>query len=181
MSKTNKKQTKSNLDISQKLTGNNNHKYFFRNFNYKLSGRNGYYDKLEKPILPYHKYIIPDELVNCPITEKNNIICPLVVDTEFTSYYGSNTGLTKEKLQNLNNRQLIQIERLDQLIKNRTPDLKGIYELTENREIKQINADLLNKVDIQAIPTINLTTQIKHALYDDAEILINPDTQGTKN
>ncbi|MBP7251249.1 MAG: hypothetical protein KA986_03660, partial [Aliarcobacter sp.] len=175
MSKNNKKQTKSNLDISQKLTGNNNHKYFFRNFNYKLSGRNGYYDKLEKPILPYHKYIIPDELVNYPITEKNNIICPLVIDTEFTSYYGDNKGLTKEKLQNLDNRQLIQIDRLDRLIKNRTPDLKGIYELTENREIKQINADLLNKIDIQAIPTINLTTQIKHALYDDAEILINPD------
>ncbi|MBX7077353.1 MAG: hypothetical protein K1X33_08600, partial [Methanobacteriaceae archaeon] len=163
------------LEISHKLTGNNKLKYFFRNFNYKLSGKGGYYDKLEKPKLPYHKYIIPDELVNCPINEKNNIICPLVIDTEFTSYYGDNKGLTKEKLQNLDNRQLIQIDRLDRLIKNRTPDLKGIYELTENRKIKQINADLLNKVDIQAIPIINLTTQIKHVLYDDAEILINPD------
>ena len=175
MSKTNKKQTKSNLDISQKLTGKNGFKYFFRNFNYKLSGKSGYFDKLEKPELPYHKYIIPDELINCPVNEKDNIIGHFIIDTEFTSYYGNNIDLTKEKLQNLDNRQLIQIQRLDKLIKERTPDLKGIYELTENREIKQINAELLNKVNIQAIPTINLTTQIKHALYDDAEILINPD------
>lgn len=175
MSKTKKKQTKSNLDISQKLTGKNGYKYFLKNFNHKFTGKNGYFDKKNKPVLPYHKHIIPDKLVDEPINAKDNIIIYLSLDTEYTSYYGSNTGLTKEKLQNLNNRQLIQIERLDKLIKERTPDLKGIYELTENREIKQINADLLNKVDIQAIPTINLTTQIKHALYDDAEILINPD------
>lgn len=164
------------LDISPKLTGNNNLKYFFRNFNYKLSGKNGYFDERKnKPVLPYHKHIIPDELINCPITEKNNIICPLVVDTEFTSYYGSNKGLTKEKLQNLNNRQLIQFERLDKLIKERTPDLKGIYELTENRDFEKISSDLSDKANFQVIPTTNLTTQIKHALYDDAEILINPD------
>ena len=175
MSKTNKKQTKSNLDISQKLTGNNGCKYFLKNFNNKLTGKSGYFDKKIKPDLPYHKHIIPNELIDYPISEKDNIVGHFTIDTEYSQYYGNNKDLTKEKLQNLDNRQLIQIERLDKLIKERTPDLKGIYELTENREIKQINADFLNKTDIQAIPTIHLTTQIKHALYDDAEILINPD------
>jgi len=167
--------SKKPLDISQKLIGNNGFKYFLKNFNYKLTGKYGYFDKKIKPVLPYHKHIIPEELINIPITEKDNIICPLVVDTEFTSYYGNNTDLTKNKLQNLDNRQLIQFKRLDELIKKRTPDLKGIFELTENREIKQISTDLLDEADIQAVPTINLTTQIKHALYKDAEILINPD------
>jgi len=32
--------SKTPLDISQKLTGNNNQKYFFKNCNYKLTGKN---------------------------------------------------------------------------------------------------------------------------------------------
>ena len=91
------------LDISQKLTGNNGNKYFLKDFKYKITGKHGYFNKKIKPDLPYHKHIIPEELINCPITEKNNIICPLVVDTEFTAYNVNINKLTKEKLQNLNN------------------------------------------------------------------------------
>ena len=162
-------------DISQKLTGNNGNKYFLKNFNYKLTGKNGYFDKKITPNLLYHKHIIPDELVNYPITPKCNILIPLVVDTEFTAYNGDIVKLTKEKLQNLDNRQLIQIDRLDQLIKENSPDLKGIFELTGNKEIKQINSDVLDKVNFKAKPTLHLTSQIKHCLYNDAEILLNPD------
>ena len=163
------------IDISQSFIGNNGNKYFLKNLNYKLTGKNGYFNKKIKPDLPYHQHIIPNELINYPITPKCNILIPLVVDTEFTSYNGNINKLTKEKLKNLNNRQLIQIERLDYSIKKYAPDLKGIYELTGNKDIKQINTDLLDKVNFQAIPTLHLTTQIKHPLYNDEEILLNPD------
>ena len=68
--------SKTPLDISQRLNGNNNQKYFFKNFNYKLTGKNktgycGYFDKKIKPALPYHKHIIPNELINYPISEKD--------------------------------------------------------------------------------------------------------------
>jgi len=167
------------LDISQKLTGNNNQKYFFKNCNYKLTGKNktgycGYFDKKNKPALPYHKHIIPDELVNYPINEKDNIICPLVVDTEFTAYINDFNKLSKDKLKNVNNRQLIQIDRLNYLIKKHNPDLKGIYELTKSSEVQEVNVDLLEDKDFKAVPTIHLTTQIKHVLYNDEEILVNP-------
>ena len=171
--------SKTPLDISQKLTGNNNQKYFFKNCNYKLTGKNktgycGYFDKKNKPALPYHKHIIPDELVNYPINEKDNIICPLVVDTEFTSYINNFNKLSKDKLKNVNNRQLIQIDRLNYLIKKHNPDLKGIYELTKSSEVQEVNVDLLEDKNFKAVPTIHLTTQIKHVLYNDEEILVNP-------
>ena len=42
--------------------------------------------------------IIPDELVNYPVSEKDNIICPLVIDTEFTGYTNDfNKELTEEE------------------------------------------------------------------------------------
>ena len=85
-------------DISQKLTGNNGNKYFLKNFNYKLTGKNGYFDKKITPNLLYHKHIIPDELVNYPITPKCNILIPLVVDTEFTAYNGKINKLSIEQL-----------------------------------------------------------------------------------
>ncbi len=163
------------IDISQSFIGNNGNKYFLKNLNYKLTGKNGYFNKKIKPDLPYHKHIIPNELINYPITPKCNILIPLVIDTEFTAYNGNINKITKEKLKNLNNRQLIQIEKLDYSIKKYAPNLKGIYELTGNKEIKQINTDLLDKVNFQAVPTLHLTTQIKHPLYNDEEILLNPD------
>jgi len=113
-------------------------------------------------------------LVNYPINEKDNIICPLVVDTEFTSYINDFNKLSKDKLKNVNNRQLIQIDRLNYLIKKHNPDLKGIYELTKSSEVQEVNVDLLEDKDFKAVPTIHLTTQIKHVLYNDEEILINP-------
>lgn len=164
------------LDISQKLTGNNGNKYFLKNLNYRLNGNGGYFDKKKKPELSYFKHIIPEELIDFPINEKDNIICPLVIDTEFTAYNGPINTLTKKKLKNLKNRQLIQIDRTDGLIKKYIPDLKGVYELTALKEIKEIESSLIiDKLkNVQSIPTFHLTTQIKNVLYDDAEILINP-------
>jgi hypothetical protein len=162
------------IDVTQKLIGNNGFKYFLKNLNYRLNGNGAYFDKKRKPELPYFNHIIPEELINYSITDKNNIVCPLVIDTEFTSYISNIEYLTKKKLQNPKNRQLIQIERLDKLIKKYIPDLKSIYELTGMQEVKEIDIDLLDIAEkVKSIPTIHLTSQIKHVLYDDAEILVN--------
>lgn len=157
------------LDISQNFIGNNGNKYFFKDNNYKKST---YFDKKSSEH-PYYKNILPENLKEQIITIKDNIICPLIVDTEFTSYNGDIKELSIEKLKLLRNRQLIQFDRLNYLTKQN--GLNGVYELSKFQnilDIDKINLEILKK--IKQIPTLHLTTQIQHIFYNDAEILVNP-------
>ena len=158
------------LDITKKFIGNNGNKYFLKDNNYKKST---YFDNKKSLKYPYYKHILPEKLQNESIIIKDNIICPLIVDTEFTAYNGKINNLSIEQLKTLNNRQLIQLDRINYLIKNN--QLSSLYELSKFQnilDIDKINLDLLKR--IKQIPTLHLTTQIKHIFYNDAEILINP-------
>ena len=162
--------SKSPLEITQKFIGNNGHLYFLNCPNYRSTT---YYDLKEKPKYSYFKHILPEEIQNEVITEKDNIVCPLVIDTEFTSCMGNIANLNKDKLHNLRNRQIIQFDRVDSLIKKN--NLDGLDELSDLNDIKNLDCELIEKTDkIKQIPTLHLTSQIKHIHYDDAEILINP-------
>lgn len=158
------------LDISQNFMGNNGNKYFFKDNNYKKST---YFDNKKSPEYPYYKNILPENLKEQKITLKDNIICPLIVDTEFTAYNGDINKLSIEKLKTLRNRQLIQINRINYLIKQN--QLKGIYELSKFQDLSDINKIDFEKLKkIKQIPTLHLTTQVKHIFYNDDEILVNP-------
>jgi len=161
---------KSPLDISQIFISNKGNKYFFKDNNYK---KNSYFNINKSHKYCYYKHILPEQLQEENISVKDNIVCPLIIDTEFTAYNGNINKLSIEKLKTLRNRQLIQLDRIDYLTKQNK--LNGIYELSKFQnilDIDKINLEALKK--IKQIPTLHLTTQVKHIFYNDAEILVNP-------
>ena len=160
----------SSLDITKKFIGNNDNKYFFKDYNYKKSS---YFDSKNTPKYHYYKHILPEQLQDENISVKDNIVCPLIVDTEFTAFNGDINKLSIEKLKTLRNRQLIQIDRIDYLTKQN--QLNGLYEVVKFQEILDIDKIDLEKLKkIKQIPTLHLTTQVKSIFNNDAEILINP-------
>lgn len=163
------------LDINDKFIGNNGNKYFLKSINYKLKGKNGYFDNNQTHKYPYFKHILPENLQNEPVSKKDNIICPLIIDTEFTSFTGNLEKIDINYLKNLKNRQLIQLDIIDAKIKKVCPELEGISDLIKLDKLKSINASISSQLNnVKQIPTLHLTTQVKHIFYNDAEILINP-------
>ena len=104
------------LDMTEKFIGNNGNKYFLKDNNYKKST---YFDNNKSYKYPYYKHILPEQLQDENITIKDNIVCPLIVDTEFTAYNSDINNLSIDKLKTLRNRQLIQLDRIDYLIKQK--------------------------------------------------------------
>ena len=124
------------LDMTEKFIGNNGNKYFLKDNNYKKST---YFDNKKSNKYPYYKHILPEQLQDENITIKDNIVCPLIVDTEFTAYNGDINKLSIDKLKKLRNRQLIQLDRIDYL--------NGISEYEQERKPRALRvqnvADLI--------------------------------------
>lgn len=166
---------KTPLDITNKFIGNNGNKYFLKSINYNLKGKNGYFNNNQSHKYPYFKHILPENLQNELISKKDNIVCPLIIDTEFTSFTGNLKKIDINYLKNLKNRQLIQLNIIDAKIKKVCPELDGIVDLIKLEKLKNINTSIVSQFkNTKQIPILHLTTQIKHIFYNDAEILINP-------
>jgi hypothetical protein len=120
-------------------------------------------------------YLIDEELQDQEITKNTNIYVSLVSDCEYTQPLCVNPKkLTLELLQSNPNRQLVQVDIFNQVLKQEVPELKSISHLSKARNLK-VSSSLVNRLEkIKSARTLNLTSQFKHVLYEDAEILLNP-------
>jgi len=119
------------------------------------------------------KYIIPESLKEVEITNKDDIVLPFAIDTEFTEYSGNPKHLNLEILAQNKNKLVIQKDIIDAAIKN----LSGYsFDDIVNNKISKISTEILDKSkNIKQKPTLHLTTQIQHIFYlDSATIFINP-------
>jgi hypothetical protein len=147
---------KSNKNIINHLLCNSpDNQYFFKN-----TKEQGYLIDINK-------------LENQPIYAKDNIFLSLAADCEYTQTLSiSPKHITLELLESNPNRLLVQADIIDQVLAQE--GLTGINHLSKTKRlsVKSATLDKLNKV--KAARTLQLTTQFKHVLYNDAEILINP-------
>jgi hypothetical protein len=163
------------INITNKFIGNNKNLYFFKNFNYQLGGNSPYFNSKKEHKYRYFKHILPEELKEEIITNKDNIVCPLVMDTEYTAFNGNLQTINVDYLRNLENRQLIQLKVIDNKIKQKCPKLKGVFELANLENINSIDQNYVFESDkFKQIPSIHLTSQFKHIFYNDHTILLNP-------
>ncbi len=163
------------IDLTDKFIGNNQFLYFLKNYNYQLGGKTSYFDSKKEQKHKYFKHILPEELKEERITDKDNIVCPIVIDTEYTAFNGNLKTINIDYLKSLENRQLIQLKAIDYKINQKCPELKSIYELAKLENIDSVDQDYIKDGDkLKQIPNIHLTTQCKHIFYNDSTILLNP-------
>lgn len=119
-------------------------------------------------------YLIDEEQQAQEITKNDNIYVSLVSDCEYTQPLCLNPKkLTLELLQSNPNRQLVQVDIFNQILAQ-VPELKSINHLAKTKKLK-VSSSLVDQLSkVKSARTLNLTSQFKHVLYDDAEILLNP-------
>jgi hypothetical protein len=121
-----------------------------------------------------NKHIYDEGLKDIEITNKNNIVLPIVKDTEYTANLGNLKNQTKDNLGVKSNKQLQQIQLINNYLKQRT-ELGSIYELVSLRNSIQAKcSEDKNLNGLRKKQSLHLTTQIKHIFHNDEVILTNP-------
>lgn len=126
------------------------------------------------------RYLLPDNIEIIKITRFDNIMCPPVIDTEFTDYIKKLEDITKEYLEENDNNFKNQYKRLKRRFKSVMSECVDKYrELNildlASGKIKDIPTDVLHKLENCKMQRNQLiSVQFKHALYDKADIFFNP-------
>lgn len=142
------------------------------NFNNKFKDKNGnqYFLKNSDKT---NRHVISEELKNTPITKEDNIFLPMVIDTEYTAFIGNPETIKMKTLEKNQNKQLLQITTINSTLINKK--FTSLYDLAKGMNLPTYEVGQIEDLrGIKQQPTLNLTTQMKHALYDDPIILLNP-------
>lgn len=144
-------------NIIDKLKDNQGRQYFFKN-----AKKYGYLIK-------------PEQLENQEISKNDNIFVSLSADCEYTQPLCTNPKkITLELLKSNPNRHLVQVDAIDKLLSN-FPELQNFNYLAKEKSLKVNGSRVTQLTNVKSGRTLQLTTQFKHVLYEDAEILVNPD------
>ena len=123
------------------------------------------------------KYYIPEKLKKVGIKKGENIFLPYCVDTEFSKYVGDPIKTTLEELAENKNKFLLQKNMINSALLNK--GFLGIEDIAMGK-IVETHMDIINPLlYVKQKPYLHLTTQGKHVLYDDGNIIMNPKIQKT--
>jgi len=160
--------------------------------NHLLQDKEGNQTFLKQFSIGQDRYLLPDNIEKETIKNKDNIIFPFNIDTEFTDFLGSLKNIAVEYLEENKNKFItqynLQSDYLNKLQSQITADLRKLdyknltLEDIASGKVKEVPYELIKKYEnCKLQPNQLISTQIKHCLYDDATLLFNPDIQHIVN
>ena len=150
------------------------------NFNEKFCDDDGNQVFLKDYTNKNAKYLIPDGAENVKIQEKDNIILPVNIDTEFTDYVGMLNKITFEELAKNDDKFKVQYLRQQKYLAYKKANCVDAFRTINLEDIasgnvKEIPVELLKELEkSKSARNQMISTQVKHCVNDDPILFFNP-------
>lgn len=126
------------------------------------------------------RYLIPENIEHVEIQPDDNIVLPVINDTEFTDYTRNLENITTEFLEDNNDKFKLQYERQQRYLNHvQSKSLEILRKINlediASGLIKEVPKELLEKLqDCKMARNQLISSQFKHALHDDSVLFFNP-------